>query len=76
MMVRSRNPCPYRRFSTGHGTVLPNPAPGRPSQRQSMAKAGATALYNICPAAPTTQTVAIKAGIITLKNHRPTIKSP
>jgi len=63
MMVCSRNPniaCPYRRFFTGHGTVSPNPAPGRLNQRQSMIKAGATAPYNSRPVAPTPQTVIIK----------------
>ena len=49
MMVRSQNPNaarPCRRFSTGHGAVLPNPAPRRPRQRQSMKKAGVSALYD------------------------------
>ncbi len=62
-MVRSPNPniaCPYRRFSTGHGTVLPNPAPGRLNQRQSMIKAGDTAPYDSRPVAPTAQTVIVK----------------
>lgn len=60
MMVRSRNPDtarPYRRRPTGHGTVSPDPPPGRLNQRQSMIKAGATALYTIRPVAPTCQTV-------------------
>ena len=62
MMVRSQNPNaarPCRRFSTGHGAVLPNPAPRRPRQRQSMKKAGVSALYDHRLAAPTSQTVAI-----------------
>ena len=63
MMVRSPNPNiarPCRRSLTGHGTGLPNPAPGRLNQRQSMIKAGATAPYNSRPGAPTAQTVIVK----------------
>ncbi len=63
LMVRSPNPniaCPYRRFSAGHGTVLPNPAPGRLNQHHSMIKAGDTAPYDSHPVAPTAQTVIVK----------------
>ncbi len=76
MMVRSPNPniaCSYRWFSTGHGTGLPNPAPGRLNQRQSMIKAGDTTPCNNRPGVPSAQTVIAKP---LLRTSKPIVRHP
>ncbi len=74
MMVRSPNPNiarPYRWFSAGHGTGLPNPTPGPLNQSQSMIKAGDTAPYNSRPGALTAQTVIVKT---LLRSTKPIVR--
>ena len=60
MMLRSQKPDTdrqYRRCLTGHATVLPNPAPERSHQRQSMLKAEMMTPDDLGQGSPTPQTI-------------------
>jgi hypothetical protein len=60
MMLQSQKPDTdrqYRRCLTGHATVLPNPAPERSHQHQSMLKAETMTPDDLCQGSPTPQTI-------------------
>jgi hypothetical protein len=61
MMAQPQNPNadhPFPRFPTGNGTVWPNPAPRRPSQRQPRTKSGEIAPDGLHLGATTSQVIA------------------
>ena len=65
----------YCRCLTGHATVLPNPAPERSHQRQSMMKAEIVTPDDLGQGSPTPQTI-IRKTVTPGQIHHPSFKSP